>query len=437
MSSNYVIQAGGVLRGRIRVPGDKSISHRSVLLGALASGETHIEGFLEGEDTRATAAAMQVMGVLMEADGAGGMRIQGRGLYGLTAPSCELDLGNSGTGMRLLAGVLAGQSFESTVIGDESLSMRPMRRIAAPLAEMGAHFETTDAGTPPLCIGPSPALHGVDYVMPVASAQVKSCLLLAGMYARGVTRVREPDLCRDHTERMLNGFGYPVKRDGQWVELSGGGELHAQHVRVPADVSSAAFFLVAASIAPGSDLTLVGVGINPTRDGVIKILQLMGADIQLSNQHEESGEPVADLRVRYAPLHGIEIPKQLVANAIDEFPVLFVAATNASGTTTLSGAAELRVKESDRIGAMADGLNALGAAAEATADGMIIHGKALAGGIVASHGDHRIAMALSMAAIAASGTITVTDCANVQTSFPGFVELAREAGINIIERSGA
>jgi len=432
---SYQIQPGGALTGRLRVPGDKSISHRSVLLGSLAQGVTEIDGFLEGEDTQATAAAMRAMGIAIDTVGPGRLVIEGRGLHGLRAPSSALDLGNSGTGMRLLAGVLAGQSFHSEVIGDASLSSRPMRRIQLPLQRMGASFETSANGTPPLNIGPSGNLAGIRYEMPVASAQIKSCLLLAGKYAQGRTRVHEPGPCRDHTERMLSGFGYPVTRSGAWVELTGGGALVGQQVQVPGDVSSAAFFMVAASIAADSDLTLEGVGINPTRDGVIKILQLMGANIELQNVREASGEPVADVRVRSAKLHGITVPEVLVPNAIDEFPALFVAAAYASGTTTLTGAAELRVKESDRIGAMAAGLNTLGAHALATPDGMIIEGRLPSGGTVDSHGDHRIAMALSMAGIAASGAVKVTDCANVQTSFPGFVALAREAGVAITEVS--
>ncbi|MEM7407132.1 MAG: 3-phosphoshikimate 1-carboxyvinyltransferase [Pseudomonadota bacterium] len=434
MSLNYVVQPGGTLRGTLRVPGDKSISHRSVLLGSLAHGETRVSGFLEGEDTRATAAAMRAMGVIIEADGAGALRIVGRGLRGLSAPNTSLDLGNSGTGMRLLAGVLAGQPFRSRVFGDASLNSRPMRRIADPLRRMGAQFETTDTGTPPLDIGPAEALSGIRYEMPVASAQVKSCLLLAGLYADGETVVVEPGLCRDHTERMLNGFGYPVTREGNCVSLRGGGQLQAGEVEVPADISSAAFFLVAASIAPGSDLTLTGVGVNPTRDGVIQILKLMGADIELLNRCERSYEPVADIRVRYAPLRGIRIPEELVANAIDEFPALFVAAACATGETRLTGAGELRVKESDRIGAMATGLQALGADAEATPDGMVVRGRELRGGTVRSFGDHRIAMALSMAGLKAAGRVIVEDCANVQTSFPSFAATSAAVGVRIAEQ---
>ena len=434
--SAYEIQPGGALTGEAQVPGDKSISHRSVLLGAIAEGTTEVRGFLEGEDTRATAAAMRAMGVTIEADGAGNMHIEGRGLRGLQAPVHALDLGNSGTGMRLLTGVLAGQAFASTVIGDESLMARPMRRIQQPLAQMGARVATTDDGTPPLNVTPAKALHGINYDMPVASAQVKSCLLLAGLYADGTTQVTEPGPCRDHTERMLAGFGYPVERDGATVRIEGGGQLHGQTVVVPSDVSSAAFFMVGASIAPGSDLRLTNIGVNSTRDGVIHILKAMGADIELSNERTAGGEPVADVRVRAARLTGIEVPKELVPNAIDEFPAIFVAAACAEGETVLRGAEELRVKETDRIAAMAEGLQALGAVVEPTPDGMRVQGGLLHGGTVQSFGDHRIAMALTMAGLVSSGPVTVRDCTNVQTSFPGFAALAASTGLRISEVSG-
>jgi 3-phosphoshikimate 1-carboxyvinyltransferase len=441
---NFEVQPGGALTGRVQVPGDKSISHRSVLLGALAEGTTEIMGFLEGEDTRATAAAMQAMGIRIDADGVGNMRIEGRGLHGLSAPSNPLDLGNSGTGMRLLTGVLAGQRFASTVVGDESLMTRPMGRIRDPLMQMGADVSTAASGTPPLVLAPAAGLRGIRYDMPVASAQVKSCLLLAGLYADGVTQVIEPGPCRDHTERMLAGFGYAIARDGASVWLEGGGSLKGGTVQVPADISSAAFFIVGASIAPASDLLIENVGVNPTRDGVIHILREMGANIELLNERTASGEPVADIRVRTAELHGIDVPAHLVANAIDEFPAIFVAASCAEGETVLRGAEELRVKETDRIAAMAAGLQTLGAQAEPTPDGMRIVGtsldgsssaaRALHGGRVRSFGDHRIAMAFAMAALVASDEVTVEDCDNVQTSFPGFAALAAGAGLNIQER---
>ena len=436
MTIHYRVSPGARLQGELRVPGDKSISHRAVLLGALADGTTHVSGFLEGEDTRATAAAMRQMGVTIEADGQGALRIVGAGIDGLKAPEASLDMGNSGTGMRLLAGVLAGQTFRSRLTGDESLSSRPMGRIATPLSTMGGQIAMASGDTPPLEFSANPGLRGLRYEMPVASAQVKSCLLLAGLYARGETSVYEPAPCRDHTERMLNGFGYDVRRDGDWTYLTGGSRLRAQDVEVPADISSAAFFLVAASITPGADLLLEHLGINATRDGVIHILRAMGADIELSNERNVSGEPVADVRVRGTQLRGIDVPQHLVANAIDEFPALFVAAAAAAGTTVVSGAAELRVKESDRIAAMAVGLTTLGASVEETADGMVITGRpagarVFVGGEVDSFGDHRIAMALTMAGAVSGGAVVVRNCNNVNTSFPGFVQAAATAGLSI------
>ncbi len=431
MSVIFEIAPGGALHGTLRVPGDKSISHRAVMLGALAAGDTTVDGFLEGADSLATLAAFEAMGISVEHPSAGRLVVHGRGLDGLRDPGRPLDLGNSGTSMRLLSGLLAGQDFDTTLVGDASLSGRPMRRITEPLARMGARIDTTAAGTAPLTIHGGQTLHAIDYSLPVASAQIKSALLLAGLYAEGVTRVTEPAPTRDHTERMLTALGAQVGRDGATVVLHGRPALNGTALTVPADISSAAFFLVGASIAPGSDLTLAGVGINPTRTGVIDILRAMGADIDIGNRREEGGEPVADLRVRGAALRGIEIPEALVPLAIDEFPVLFVAAACATGVTTLRGAAELRVKESDRIGVMADGLAALGIDATPTDDGMVIHGGTLNGGRVDSHGDHRIAMAFAIAALRASAPITVTDCANVDTSFPGFVASAAACGLRI------
>ncbi len=419
------------MRGRLRVPGDKSISHRSIMLGSLAEGTTRVSGFLEGEDSLATLEAFRAMGVDIEGPNQGRVVIHGVGMHGLKTPAGPLDLGNSGTSMRLLAGLLAGQGLELTLTGDASLSSRPMRRVTDPLALMGAKVETTEGGTAPLHILPVPSLKAIDYELPVASAQVKSCILLAGLYADGETCVTEPAPTRDHTERMLQGFGYELKKEGGRVCLKGGGRLTACDIDVPADISSAAFFLVGASIAPGSDLTLEHVGLNPTRDGVINILRLMGADIEVSNQRSVGGEPVADLRVRHAPLKGIRIPEDQVPLAIDEFPALFVAAACAEGETVLTGAEELRVKESDRIQVMADGLQALGVDARPTPDGMVIRGGALHGGEVDSHGDHRIAMSLAMAALRADGEIHIRDCANVNTSFPNFVGLAGDAGLGI------
>ena len=427
---NYVVEPGGALAGSLRVPGDKSISHRSIMLGAIAEGETRVSGFLEGEDALATLNIFRALGVRIEGPHRGNVTVHGVGLRGLRAAGKVLDCGNSGTSMRLTAGLLAGQAFDSELNGDESLRRRPMRRIAEPLGRMGARIETAEGGKPPLRIRGNPRLKGIDYATPVASAQVKSSLLLAGLYAEGETRVTEPAPTRDHTERMLAAFSHPVHRDGDSVRVSPG-PLKATALAVPADISSAAFFMVGASIAPGSDVTLTGVGMNPTRAGAVDILRLMGADIAVLNERSAGGEPLADLRVRHARLIGVAIPGRLVPPAIDEFPALFIAAANAEGETTLAGAAELRVKESDRIQAMADGLAALGVAAAPTADGIRIRGGKYAGGKIASRGDHRIAMSFAMAALRASEPIEVEDCANVATSFPGFVELARAAGLRI------
>jgi len=427
----FFVEPGGRLTGKLRVPGDKSISHRSMMLGALAEGVTEVSGFLEGEDSLATLNAFRAMGVVIDGPTHGRVTLHGVGLHGLRAPQGPLYLGNSGTSMRLLAGLLAGQTFDTVMTGDASLSRRPMQRVTTPLALMGAIIEATPEGTAPLTVRGGQTLRGIDYQLPVASAQVKSCLLLAGLYAQGRTRITEPAPTRDHTERMLKGFGYPVMREAATASVTGGGRLRATRIEVPADISSAAFFLVGASIAPGSDLLLEHVGINPTRTGVIDILRLMGADIEVLNAREIGGEPVADLRVRHANLHGIEIPEALVPLAIDEFPALFIAAACASGTTVLTGAAELRVKESDRIQVMADGLTALGVMAQPTPDGIIIEGGPLRGGQVDSHGDHRIAMAFAMAALRTSGPVQIDDCANVNTSFPGFVTLAETTGLAI------
>jgi 3-phosphoshikimate 1-carboxyvinyltransferase len=429
----YLANPGGSLSGRIRVPGDKSISHRSIMLGSLAEGVTQVEGFLEGEDALATLQAFRDMGVVIEGPHHGKVTIHGVGLNGLQPPPGPLYLGNSGTSMRLLSGLLAAQPFDTVLTGDASLSKRPMNRVAKPLREMGAVIETGPEGRPPLTIRGGQRLTGMSYDMPMASAQVKSCLLLAGLYAAGETSVTEPAPTRDHTERMLRGFGYPVTVDGNVASVESGHKLSATHIEVPADISSAAFFLVAASIAEGSELVLEHVGINPTRTGVIDILKLMGADLTLENQREVGGEPVADIRVRAAKLKGIDIPEDLVPLAIDEFPVLFVAAACAEGRTVLRGAEELRVKESDRIQVMADGLIALGVKAEPTPDGIIIEGGPIGGGEVWSHGDHRIAMSFSVASLRATAPIRIHDCANVATSFPNFLGLAAGAGIRVAE----
>lgn len=423
----------GSLSGRLRVPGDKSISHRSIMLGSLAKGITRVTGFLEGEDSLATLQAFRDMGVVIEGPHQGEVTIHGVGMHGLQVPPGALYLGNSGTSMRLLAGLLAGQPFDVVMSGDESLSKRPMKRVSEPLALMGAHIETTEGGRPPLTVRGGKSLKGIDYPLPMASAQVKSALLLAGMYASGETVITEPAPTRDHTERMLTGFGYPVQRNGAVARIQGGGELTACDIDVPADISSAAFFMVAASIVPGAELVLEHVGINPTRTGIITILHLMGADISLENERTAGGEPVADIRVRYAPLKGIAIPEDQVPLAIDEFPVLFIAAACAQGTTLLTGAEELRVKESDRIQAMADGLTTLGVSATPRPDGIEIVGGPLGSGVIESHHDHRIAMAFAVAGLVAGGEITINDCQNVATSFPGFVDLANRAGMRLLE----
>ncbi|CAH1044495.1 bifunctional prephenate dehydrogenase/3-phosphoshikimate 1-carboxyvinyltransferase [Halomonas sp. TD01] len=433
----YRVQPGGQAQGRLRVPGDKSMSHRSIMLGALAEGVTEVKGFLEGEDSLATLQSFREMGVAIEGPYQGRVTIHGVGMHGLKAPAGPLYVGNSGTAMRLFAGLLAGQAFDSELTGDESLTKRPMGRVADPLRLMGATIDTAEGGRPPLKIKGGAALKGIYYDMPMASAQVKSCLLLAGMYAEGETRVREPAPTRDHTERMLNGFGYDVSREDDTCWLQGGGKLAAGPIDVPSDISSATFFLVAAAITPGADITLEHVGINPTRIGVINILSLMGADLTLENEHEVGGEPVADIRIRYAPLKGIEIPVDQVPLAIDEFPALFIAAANAQGKTCLRGAEELRVKESDRIQAMADGLAILGVEHTVVEDGIDIVGNgdngvpSYGGGRIDSLGDHRIAMAFAIASLRANDEIIIDDCANVATSFPDFVALAQHIGMRV------
>lgn len=431
MSQRFIMQPGGKLSGRLQVPGDKSISHRAIMLGSLAQGRTDVAGFLNGEDCLCTMKAFQSMGVGIEQLAETRLRILGSGLHGLKRPTDDLDLGNSGTSMRLMAGVLSGQAFDTVLTGDASLRRRPMKRVTAPLALMGAGIETTADGTAPLAIRGGQVLKGIEYTMPVASAQVKSCLLLAGMYAQGDTLVVEPAPSRDHTERMLMGFGYSIEREGAGVRITGGGSLSAAPVVVPGDVSSAAFFMVGAAIVPGSELIIQDVGVNPTRTGIIHILRLMGAEIEMLRLDESGAEPRADIRVRGCGLKGVHIPESQVPLAIDEFPAIFIAAACAEGETVLTGAEELRVKESDRIAVMADGLKALGVHAETTPDGMVIRGGRLSGGQVDSHGDHRVAMSFAIAALRASGQITVNDCANVNTSFPGFASLASQAGLDI------
>jgi len=426
----FQVLPSGALRGRCRVAGDKSISHRAIMLGAIAEGTTHISGFLQGEDTLSTLAAFQMMGVEIHRNH-DKVEIKGVGLHGLKQPNGEIYLGNSGTSMRLLAGLLSAQSFDVVLTGDPSLSKRPMRRVTDPLSKMGAKITTSETGAPPLRIVGNQKLQAIEYVMPMASAQVKSSILLAGLYANGTTCVIEPAPTRDHSERMLQGFGYEIQRHGAQICLKGGGKLFAKNIDVPADISSAAFFIVGATIAENSEIYLEHVGINPTRIGILSILEKMGANIQLLNKREMGGEPVADLLVKSSTLKGIQIPEEFVPLAIDEFPAIFVAAACAEGETVLTGAAELRVKESDRIQVMADGLKVLGIDANPTPDGMVIRGGQFQGGEIDSHGDHRIAMSFAMAALRAKNTIKINDCANVATSFPNFVSLAQQLGLNI------
>ncbi len=402
------------------------------MFAALADGTSHIEGFLEGEDTRATARIFSQLGVRIETPSPSQRIVHGVGIDGLQAPVAPLDCGNAGTGMRLLAGLLAGQAFDCTLIGDESLSGRPMRRVTGPLSQMGAKIDTQDDGTPPLHVHGGQSLHGIDFASPVASAQIKSAVLLAGLYAQGETSVVEPHPTRDYTERMLSAFGVEIEFSPGKARLRGGQRLRATDIVVPADFSSAAFYLVAASIIPGSELRLKQVGLNPRRTGLLHALRLMGADITEENPAEQGGEPVADLVVRYAPLKGARIPEELVPDMIDEFPALFVAAAAAEGQTVVSGAAELRVKESDRLAAMATGLRALGMQVDETEDGATLHGGVrLGSGTIESHGDHRIAMAFAIAGQISDGEVRINDIANVATSFPDFDGLARSAGFNL------
>jgi len=423
------VHPGGSLHGTITIPGDKSISHRAVMLGALADGECTIEGCLMGEDVVSTMNAFRAMGVRIDDRGDGQVRVHGVGVDGLRAPVRDLDVGNSGTSMRLLCGILAGAGLDATLIGDASLMRRPMRRVAAPLNEMGADIRTAAEGTPPVRVVPRGMLHAIDYALPVASAQVKSAVLLAGLFARGTTRVSEPAPTRDHTERMLGAFGVEVDCAPGRAAIRGQQRLQPAAIAVPADISSAAFFLVGASIAPGSRVVLPAVGVNPTRTGILDILAAMGANIVQRNRRQCGDEPVADLEITTAPLHGIEIPSHLVPLAIDEFPAIFIAAACAQGRTVLRGASELRHKESDRIEVMATGLRTLGVTVETYADGIAITGGALGGGAIRAHGDHRIAMAFAMAGLRAGGPVRITEAAAIATSFPEFHGRAAAAGL--------
>lgn len=404
------------------------------MLGSLASGRSHVYGFLEGEDCLATMKAFTAMGVSIKRDGQT-LIVDGVGLNGLCAPKDELNLGNSGTSMRLMSGLMAAQSFDSVLTGDASLQSRPMRRVTGPLSQMGASIITESDGTAPLHFKGGQKLTGIHYDMPVASAQVKSALLLAGLYAEGETIVVEPAASRDHTERMLEGLGCQVTKNGAQVSVKAVDELLACDIQVPGDISSAAFLMAAAAIVPGSELLIRDVGVNPTRTGIIDILRAMGVTIAVENVRESGGEPLADITVKSSALNGIEIDPKLVPLAIDEFPAIFIAAAFAHGETVLSGAQELRVKESDRIAAMAEGLSTLGITAQPTEDGMVIQGLGAEGqcegGEIDSHHDHRIAMAFSLAALRSSEPVRIRDCDNVDTSFPGYVQLMQQVGLNI------
>ncbi|HMM77543.1 MAG TPA: 3-phosphoshikimate 1-carboxyvinyltransferase [Gammaproteobacteria bacterium] len=432
IGEELIVRPGGALHGRLCVPGDKSISHRAVMFGALAEGVTEIRDCLLGEDVRATMAAFRAMGVRIEELDEGRLiRVHGAGQGGLVPPQDVLDLGNSGTSIRLITGILAGAGVAATLTGDASLRRRPMKRVTEPLARMGAQIATAANGTPPIVVQPGAPLHGIELAMNVASAQVKSAVLLAGLHARGRTCVVEPAPTRDHTERMLRGFGARVDVDGPRVCVDGGQRLRGASIAVPADLSSAAFFIVGASIAPGSEILLENVGVNPTRTGVLDILAHMGADVEHLNEREVGGEPVADLRVRAARLRGIDVPPELVPLAIDEFPILFVAAACAEGVTRVHGAEELRHKESDRIATMAAGLAEAGIAVRTFDDGIEIAGGRLAGATIASHGDHRVAMSFAIAALRAESPMRITGAATIATSFPSFVDLARRAGLGL------
>ncbi|MDA9271882.1 3-phosphoshikimate 1-carboxyvinyltransferase [bacterium] len=433
---HYLTSPVRSLQGDIEVPGDKSISHRAIMLGAIAKGTTTITGFLEGDDCLATLRAFLAMGVHIDQPESSLVVIQGVGKYGLQKPQDMLDCGNSGTSMRLLAGLLAAQAFDSQLTGDESLLKRPMDRISRPLQQMGADVITQNA-RPPVFIRGGQALHGIEYEMPQASAQVKSCLLLAGLYAEGETRIIEPGLTRDHTERMLTTFSYPIHKSDNAIIINSGNECQGADIKVPGDISSAAFFIVAATLIPDAQLLIRNVGINSTRTGIIQILKRMGAKIEIRNKRLYGEEPVADLFVQHAELEGIDIPASLVPLAIDEFPVIFIAAACAKGETLLHGAKELRCKESDRIGAMSDGLKQLGIEVQALDDGIFIRGGVLQGGVVDSHDDHRIAMAFAIAGAIAIESVTILNCANVATSFPNFVAIANQLNMLVRETQDA
>ena len=431
--SSFLTSKCRPLKGSIKIPGDKSISHRSIMLGSIATEITNVSGFLQGEDSLATLNSFKEMGVQIEREGSN-VIINGVGMHGLREPSRPLNLGNSGTSIRLMSGLLSAQNFDSELCGDESLSKRPMARVIEPLRKMGADI-SGPSSRPPLTIKGKKRLSSLKYTLPVASAQIKSCLLLAGLYADGETHISENGISRDHTERMLRGFGYKVNTSPGKVSILGGGSLKGCDIEVPSDISSSAFFMVAASIAEEADITLLAVNVNPTRTGVIDILQLMGANIELTNERLEAGELIADIRVCSSKLKGINIPEHLVPLAIDEFPAIFIAASCAKGETVLTGAKELRVKESDRIQVMADGLKSLGIENEVLDDGIKITGGKFKEQMapIKSHHDHRISMSFAVASVKSNYEISIDGVDNVKTSFPNFVELANSIGMDITE----
>ena len=431
--ASFVTSHSKSLSGSIRVPGDKSISHRSIMLGSIATGTTRVSGFLQGEDSLATLNAFKEMGVSIERKGSD-VIIHGVGMHGLKMPVNSLNLGNSGTSIRLMSGLVSAQSFNSELCGDESLSKRPMGRVIEPLRQMGADISGPNS-MPPLSINGGKTLSAIEYTLPVASAQIKSCILLAGLYSKGSTTVIENGISRDHTERMLRGFGYEVQTSPNKISIEGGGSLKACNIEVPSDISSAAFFMVAACISDDADIVLEAVNVNPTRTGVIDILKLMGGNVELSNERVDAGELIADIRVRSSNLKGIQIPKKLVPLAIDEFPVIFIAASCADGETLLTGAKELRVKESDRIQVMADGLTSLGIINNVLEDGIrIVGGKFKEQTApIESHHDHRISMAFAIASVSSDSDIKIEGVDNVKTSFPNFVALANSIGMSITE----
>jgi 3-phosphoshikimate 1-carboxyvinyltransferase len=425
---HFKVTPSALRDARVTVPGDKSVSHRALLLGSIAEGRTEVSGFLDGDDCLATAAAMRSLGVRIDQPSPTELIIEGVGLHGLRAPAADINLGNSGTAMRLMAGLLSGQAFGSVLTGDASLTGRPMGRIIKPLTQMGAAIESDCDGTPPLQISGGLQLHGIHYDLPIASAQVKSAVLLAGLYAQGTTSVTEPAVTRDHTERMLGAMGVEIMSDGNRIALDGGQSLCGTQVRVPADLSSATFIILGTLLSQDADILIENVGINPTRTGVLDILRAMGANISLEHPQRLGKEPVADIRVRASQLHGGPVDPALVSLAIDEFPALFVAAASASGKTTFSGIGELRVKESDRIAAMADGMRRLGIRVDESADGAVVHGGRFTGGEVESFHDHRVAMSLAMAATIADDEVMIRDVDNVDTSFPGFCDRVTAIG---------